>query len=183
MRFHKVDSLPSTDRARNLCYLIYDNWDDYSFKTSFYSVLYDSAGVGHKLGGIKILQKGMTSGRVPVPSQFDVLDQNWCSLGNTRDYYVTLMNVEQKTREDYLASIRDCAFDQSIWLAFRNEEGMRASLLRGASTMDVTTNFPRILNGDSRLTPYEFVFEFKAGDGDVKERCEFAVKPDSKPPL
>lgn len=180
MRFRRVDSHPSGDAGRSVCFLVNDNWDDFSFKTSFSSILFDAESVRHELGGVRILPKGWRGGRVPLPPRFDALDTEWCSLGGSREYYVTLSKIDETTRREYLMAIRDCVFDPNIWRAFREEEGMRSSLLRDVSIRDVETNFPRIL--DSRLTSYEFNFEFEAGDDGTKERCEFAVEPGSKPP-
>ena len=182
MRFRRVDTIPSSGTAKEACYLINDNWDDFSFKTSFDSVLMDSNGERHDLGGVKILKRGMTGGRVPVENSFDALDDNWCSLGASREYYVKLSKIDEELRNLYLASIRDCVFNPSIWQSFRDETGMRSSLLRDVSTRDVETNFPRILSGDSRLTPYNFEFEFVGSRNGQKEKCEFAVEPGSKPP-
>ncbi|MFT4121938.1 AAA family ATPase [Bradyrhizobium sp.] len=59
---------------------------------------------------------------------------------------------------------------------------MQTSLLRTVSRRDVLDSFPRILRGDSQLTPYEFVFKFSTGYSELPEQCEFAVRPDSRPP-
>jgi hypothetical protein len=67
-------------RRRKQAYLVYDNWDDYGFKTSFGAFLFDAHGRRHELGGVKILQKGMTGDKVPVPTQFEALDQTWMLL-------------------------------------------------------------------------------------------------------
>jgi hypothetical protein len=144
-------------------------------------VLFDEAGIRHELGGVRILKRGLTSGRVPLPTSFPNLDEEWCSLGMSREYYVTLSKMNPTFRTDYLRSIRDCVFDRSIWESFRDEPGMSKSLLRDVSMRDVLVNFLRILAGDARLTPYEFAFNFDAGS-EAKEKCEFSVAPESKPP-
>lgn len=59
---------------------------------------------------------------------------------------------------------------------------MQTSLLRTVSRRDVLDSFSRILRGDSQLTPYEFTFKFSTGSSDAIEHCEFAVRPDSRPP-
>jgi hypothetical protein len=84
MRFVRADYPPDNASYKNVCYLINDNWDDYRFKTSFSSILFDRHGQRHELGGIKILPKGWEKGRVPVPALFNELDKTWCSLGNAR---------------------------------------------------------------------------------------------------
>jgi len=182
MLFNRVDYPPDQDRShRQACFLVNDNWDDFTFKTSFSSVLFDEAGVRHELGGVRILKRGLTSGRVPLPTHFPELDEEWCSLGMSREYYVTLSELNPALRTDYLKSIRDCVYDRTIWESFRDEPGMSKSLLRDVSMRDVLINFPRILSGDARLTSYEFSFSFNAGS-ETKEKCDFSVAPESKPP-
>jgi ABC-type transport system involved in cytochrome c biogenesis ATPase subunit len=182
MRFDRVDYPPDKDRThQQTCFLVNDNWDDFTFKTSFSSLLFDESGVRHELGGVRILSRGLTSGRVPLPTHFNELNEDWCSLGMSREYYVILSQLSPVLRNNYLKSVRDCVFDRSIWEAFRDEPGMSKSLLRDVSMRDVLVNFPRILAGDARLTPYEFAFNFNAG-GETEEKCEFTVVPDSKPP-
>ncbi len=70
MNFTRVDFPPDQDRSHwRACFLVNDNWDDFSFKTSFSSVLFDDAGIRHDLGGVRILKRGLTSGRVPLPKR------------------------------------------------------------------------------------------------------------------
>jgi predicted ATPase len=182
MRFRRVDSYPGQNAVNRTCYLVNDNWDDFSFKTSFVSILVDSSGEKHDLGGVKILNRGMVGGRTPLENAFVELNEDWCSLGVSREYYIALSKLDEELSKEYLKAIRDCVADRSVWLSFRDERGMGISLLRGVSTRDVETNFPRILGGDARLTPYNFEFEFAASQDNKKEKCEFSVEPGSKPP-
>ncbi|RED25543.1 putative AbiEii toxin of type IV toxin-antitoxin system [Rhodopseudomonas thermotolerans] len=182
MRFRRVENFPGTSAHKGTCYLVNDNWDDFSFKTSFDSILLDAAGDRRDLGGVKILKRGMTGGRVPLDDRFSQLDDDWCSLGTSREYYIALSKLDEALRTEYLIAIRDCVANKDIWHSFRDEEGMKTSLLRSVSIRDVETNFPRILNGDTALTPYNFEFEFEAGANDAKETCRFSVEPGSKPP-
>lgn len=55
MIFHYVmdrKSIPST--AVDTVYLIYDNWDDYSFRTMFGVTVFDEEGKNHNLPRFKI---------------------------------------------------------------------------------------------------------------------------------
>ena len=182
MKFLSVDKPPRDSAAASeTCYLVNDRWDDFSFKTTFAAILFDVDGVRHELGGLRILSRGLKHGRVDLPTQFEELGENWCSLGYDRDYYLALSKVKHSTLSVYLKAIRDCVADPSIFEAFRNEEGMQASLLRSVSVQDVLLSFPRILRGDLQLTPYRFTYKFEDASGSV-ENCEFSVEPDSKPP-
>lgn len=168
--------------ASNTCYLIRNNWDDFGFKTMFEVVLFDGDASRIELGFIRIMEFDMPGGYVSVPSEFEMLDEKYCSLGNDRNYYMALAALPLNLRRNYLTAIRDCAFNQKIFDAFRTQLAMKSSLLREASPTDVRHSYPRILRGDSSLTPYRFSFLFQSTEKDGIERCAFEVRPDSRPP-
>jgi hypothetical protein len=108
----------------------------------------------------------MKKGRVRVPEEFPTLDEEYCSLGSDRDYYVRLSGIHGPIRDAFLNGIRDCVFNPKIWEEFKNEPAMTASLLRTVSAWDVamtasllrtvsawdvTFNFPRILAGNPEI--------------------------------
>lgn len=168
--------------ASNTCYLIRNNWDDFGFKTTFEVILVDREASHHKLGFIRIMEFDMRGGYVTVPSEFDTLDEKYCSLGRDRDYYVSLSALPLAVRRNYLKAVRDCAFTPEIFDTFRTQVAMKSSLLRDASPTDVRYNYPRILRGDSSLTPYRFSFDFQSNEAEGTKRCSFEVGPASRPP-
>jgi hypothetical protein len=83
MKFVRSDPDPSESRRiPSVCYLVKDNWDDFTFKTTFVAVLFDDDGIPHRLGGVKILKRGLESGRVPLPDRFTELDDQWVFPGH-----------------------------------------------------------------------------------------------------
>lgn len=170
------------EKKSDLCILTDDNWDDFSFKTTFVAMLFGKDGKRHDLGTIKIISKGMEWGRVNVPSEFSDLGSQFCSLGGDRDYYLKLSNIDNETRQTFLRGIRDCIFDQRIWEEFKNERAMADSLLRFVSIRDVVDNFPRILRGDAKLTPYAFQYHFQSEEDGIEATCSFEVEPRALPP-
>src|ERR1700730_8196178 len=106
MQFTRTDYQPDDSKGHSsVCYLINDNWDDFSFKTIFSVVLYDHEGARHDLGPVRILKRGLESGRVPLPALFTELDDEWCSLGTHRDYYLSLSKLKEPVKRDYLRAI------------------------------------------------------------------------------
>ena len=76
-----VRGRPPSD-ARSECFLIRDNWDDYTYKTQFYLVFVDEDGARHNIGQVKIGQFGMEDRRRPVVAEsFQTLDESLFSLG------------------------------------------------------------------------------------------------------
>ncbi len=44
------------------CFLVTDNWDDYSYKTAFSLIYLDGDGTRHDIGAVKIMQRNMRHG-------------------------------------------------------------------------------------------------------------------------
>ena len=76
-----------------VCYLKDDNWDDFGFKTLFELGVVTSEQVFHKIGHVKIMQRGLESGPVSIPDEFETLDETCCSLGQDQNYYEQLTTL------------------------------------------------------------------------------------------
>ena len=67
-----------------VCYLKDDNWDDFGFKTLFELGVVTSDSTFHKIGHVKVTQRGLESGRVRIPDEFDALDDASVRSGGIR---------------------------------------------------------------------------------------------------
>jgi predicted ATPase len=180
MRFIVASFPPRDNPQPNTCYLVEDNWDDFSFKTSF--VLHYSDGQGEltNIGIIKIMKKGQASGPVELPSRdFEFLDESYCSLGNTQSYYEEMYNILEPARNQILKSLRDCVLDSNIYNEFKTEQAMQSSLLRDVSNRNVEISFKNILKGDAESTPFYFRFQLKTAEN---YKIDVKVTPESNPP-
>ena len=176
------------DRARNIpssaepntCFLMIDNWNDYSFQTLFDLYYVDDKEEKH-IGSIKIMELGQTiEKRVELPeSPFESLDKNYCSLGQGQSYYEELMTLPDKVRTKILVALRDCVHNPKIFKKFQNEEAMKTSLLRSVRSKDIEKTFRNILLGNAALTEFHFQFILESS-----ENCKINVKviPHSTPP-
>ena len=137
----------------------------------FEVVLFDENAKRNNLGFVRIMEYNLTAGYVQLKNEFTELDENFCSLGNDRRYYVELAKLPMALRRHYLNDMRDCVAHPEIFDRFLQQPAMRTSLLRDASPTDVRHNYPRILHGDLSLTPYRFSFIFQTNGGGSIERC------------
>ena len=100
--FTVVRSMPNiATRTRRHVYLVLDNWDDWGkFRTMFTLYVVDADGATHEPGSVKIGEVGLQarSGREPIepgfraptlPQEFDGLEANHFSIGQTENYYET----------------------------------------------------------------------------------------------
>lgn len=181
--------VPSEGRC--LCILLYDNWNDYAYYTTFALKVFDEAGVKHEIGGVKIASAGMDNksigterkNSVVLPSSpFERLDSNYFSLGISEEYYGNLNQLSLGLKNAILVAIRDMAFDEAIWERFRSEDVTRVSLLRGTAENTVRGQYRRILAGGAVLTEFRFRFKVPTPvDGETYD-IEFRVDPESHEP-
>lgn len=122
--------------------LVKDNWDDYGYKTLFYATLYVSESESIELGGVKILryQYDTEPFTTKLRKRLVRLDAEFCSLGDSLDYYEHLNDIEPKIRDTYLRSMNDVVFDDKIRTRFETRPGFATSLLRSSSAAAALEN-------------------------------------------
>lgn len=167
------------------CVVLYDdNWDDYSFKTLFNAWLV----VPHQnepidLGHVKILDKRLSgSGRTHLPDEFDALDENYCSLGQTLEYYRILAGVSSDLRERYVMSLRDCAFYDDIRDAFQEHKGFRVSLLRNSEANKCLKEGKSYAERTAEAQDIVFRYRTELPGCRDKTEIDFSFYPDSPLP-
>lgn len=178
MLFRVVKNLPSVV-APNTCYLLEDDWDDYSFQTKFILFYYDATQAQKRIGPVKIMQLGQEKGRVKINQKFEALDNSYCSLGQEQSYYEEIRDLPEKIKSDILIALRDCIYDSNIYRNFKNDIAMRASLLRVLSYDQIFPLFKSILDNYAKPTPYHFSFWI---DENTENGINIVVKPFSNPP-
>lgn len=136
-----------------------DNWDDYGFKT-MYSASLRLESEEFKLGNVKILQRNQESGRPELSRIFESLDGDFCSIGQSIEYYEHLMELPQDLRHSYLVALRDAAYDPAIEEDFKRETGWDTSLLRFGEALNNLTAGRHLLHGNA-LSTDRMSFEFQ----------------------
>lgn len=192
VQFVRVGERWNTPSQGNcLCVLQYDNWNDYGYYTTYNLKVFDEKGEKHEIGGIRIASVGMTTdyegderkNSVVLPdSPFEKLGSEYFSLGISEEYYGNLKRLSDSFRMAILVSLRDMAYDESIWQKYHEEDVARVSLLRGISENTVKDQFRRIARGGAVLT--EFCFRFAVPTPAIEKSYEihFMVDPSSPEP-
>jgi len=165
---------------------VYDNWDDYGYKTTFELVVFDSKGTRVDFGLVKIIQKGMSHGPVALPDEpFEYLGEHYCSLGQEQNYYELFAALDWQFREALLTGLRDCVYDLTIFEEFRTEPAMNTSLMRSIDERTIRRIFRGALAGSVSLSAFIFSYRFPQPDGSHAGRppaLKFSVIPGSTPP-
>ncbi|MBO9706699.1 MAG: AAA family ATPase [Caulobacter sp.] len=104
--------------------------EDNGFRTTFRLFRVDSRGELNPVGTVKIIRKGMMTGRPSLNSSFDELGPNYASLGAELDYYRNLKDIAGAEARDVLKALGDIATDPARRHRFAEDPGYEASLLR-----------------------------------------------------
>ncbi|WP_368607615.1 AAA family ATPase [Pseudomonas fulva] len=172
------------DPTNNTMYFRPSNWDDYSFKTSFEATLYDSRGVKHDLGAVKIGYKDQPTGWSldALPRNFTKLPDTWFSLGQDAQYYRALKeSLDQESRFNILQALRDVVISDSFLEYAQNEKVFNNSLMRGVSLATIYGQFRRLAHGQAELTEFDFKYIDPGDDRNAQIKLDFEVLPLSKP--
>lgn len=160
-----------------------NNWDDYSFKTTFHATLYDDACNEYDLGEVKIgyasQPHGWTAGT--LPDTFSALGEGYFSLGQSVEYYSKLRNVPGPLRNEYLVGMRDVVFDPTNLTLAKEQQVFRDSLLRGINFSTISEQFKRVLEGGALLTRFHFGFRTEATHDRASFDLSFHVIPNVTP--
>lgn len=185
IKFQKLarrDYLPA--QSRNTAYLQPDNWDDFGYKTLFTLTVFDQQGNKLEIGSIKIGFISQSSGwtEEQIAQQFDVLPDNFFSLGQDADYYQNLINsLHDDMAVDILNALGDVVYNQDRLAMAENEGVFNTSLMRTVNRSTIEQQFRRILRHEAALTNYDFFYEKAPNERYSGIKVEFQVKPNMKP--
>lgn len=173
--------------AKSKGYLLWDNWNDYSFYTLFGLIYVDENSQSHSIGSVKIAyfgqEVGSSSKRLSIGDTFNILDDDHFSLGQDDSYYAALNDLGDDVRDAILKGLRDIAKDATLYEKAINEDVTKVSLLRYISPSSVTGVYRRLALGHAPLTSYSFTFSAPPIKGSTPSMTlSFEVEPDSSPP-
>lgn len=154
LTFKKDSSKWGTGSERNVAYLWVNNWDDYSFKTTFQLTLIDSEGISHKIGDLKIGYIGQAKGWTAesMQDEFESLPVSFFSLGQSTEYYSALRALPGEYRENILLALRDVVRVQDALTLATEEDVFQTSVLRSVNYASISEQFKRIIDGGAVRT-------------------------------
>lgn len=160
-----------------------DGWDDFGFKT-LYSLYYVEREEGKYhddvklIGNVKILMSGQAiSGSSILTEDFESLDDAFCSVGQSLDYYERLAELGPERRDAVLEGLRDLVRFPELGMKFEGQEGWRSSLFRDFSPQDEFIVLARsLLTGDYTNVPAkDLKFSFQVAGWENAVDFDFTV--------
>jgi predicted ATPase len=171
--------------AKSRAYLVWDNWNDYSFYTLFHLIYVDDNSTTHDIGAVKIGCCAQKEGerKFSTTDSFETLEPDFFSLGQSDEYYEALNNLGTEIRDEILSALRDIAKFPEIYEKAIQENVTKISLFRTISQTSVTGQFRRIASGGAKLTEYSFKFVSPKIKGSSSAmELAFHVEPEVFPP-
>lgn len=173
--------------SANQVTLQFDDWDDwFEFSTLFQLAYCDPEGLWHRIGAVKIGQFNMVpKQRSPeIPTDFDMLDERFFSLGQDVSYYERLNNLGEEIRDKILSGLNDIALDSELYEKAIEERVTKISLFRSVTPSSIKGQFRRLAQGIVELSHFEFVYTAPVNKGSIYPplTVTFKVRPESNPP-
>jgi predicted ATPase len=188
IRFVVTDRFVTISKSiKNVVILTWDQWNDYSYYTTFGIYFIDNFGNRLEIGSVRIAYHGQQTGSdqkgLKINDDFEQLEERYFSLGTDDTYYENLKSLGEELREQILISLNDIAFNSDIYERAIREEVTLNSLFRDISFDTATIQYRRIAKGGARLTNYNFTYYFpQTIVSMVPEKIDFNVLAEHNPP-
>lgn len=161
-------------------YLVPDDWDDwFEYEVSFY--LYIKEKNVTDVGRVKIVEKNQSVRKTMLPSEFELLENNFVSIGFNEEYYEYLKQTEY--REKILKSLNDIAYNLKLYDEVKDFNVTKIALMREYSQAQLKGQVHRMALGGAKLTDYNFTYIFPSINPLTNEKVEmlFEVERTKKP--
>lgn len=159
IRVVPVKSKNKMNEKEVFIYLLRDDWNDFSFQTLYHLFLsghYAKNGEPLRFGEVKILRKGQTKedGIQLECGDYLALGDDFCSLGQSLDYYERIASLNAKHKKLILEKLNDVIFKPEIKTEFQSEDGWGVSLMRGMDDNDdIFMLSPHLISQDYSSIP------------------------------
>lgn len=111
--------------------LVHNNWDDFHIRSS-YTLFYYSNGneVPIDIGNVKIIFQDELITNEHIPNSFNILSDDFCSLGQEAEYYFELKKALGNRLNSILFALKDAAFYPDIQDKYERNSNFTNSLIR-----------------------------------------------------
>ncbi len=138
------------------------SWDDFGSRTLLTLRYYaDESSYGVQIGNVKITSTENNRTWDTLAQKFIVLDQSYCSLGQSRSYYMRLKERFPNSFQSILLALRDAAIFPRIADIFENTSTFRNSLIRENEAEQLLRTIRFELQNDDLNQYFKFNYSFK----------------------
>jgi AAA15 family ATPase/GTPase len=158
----RISSHTAPDATPSFVLAFNKGWNDFGVRSEFSLFYYNQNSQGVFIGGTKIIRndEGVNTAEV-LPDTFTILTEDFCSLGQSFDYYTNLRQQLKKDFESVLYALRDAAFFPEIQERFENFGNFKSSLIRNDSAERLLRELKYRLYGYDLSNLYKFTYSFQ----------------------
>lgn len=163
--------------------LVSDNWNDFGYFTLFNLVIFINRYEEEEIGNIKILQKN--SDNTVLPSDFTQLNETFCSLGQSLEFYENIKKHFPTNFIEILNALNDISINEQIAEKFQYVDGYTRSLFRFSSAEKAFKEAKMLLfeNRKSINEDLAFNYSIKLQGANSEHNVTFDFKSQEKLPF
>lgn len=154
-------------------YLESNNWDDYGSKTTFKLFYYTGIYNYVSFGELKITNGINDKTLGVIDEKFTSLNDTFCSLGQSEDYYIKLQKNFKQKMESILFALKDSAYFVSINDKFSSNSIYKYSLIRYDEIEQLSRNVKFLLEGINIDNKYKFTYSFIPNYSETPVKIDF----------
>lgn len=187
---------PKKYTYKNTLVIGHDNWNDFGYCTNYRVYYCDQNGTVHEVGWLKIYNQKMDeesedesenkwkkysiSSYLKNNTYIEELSENFCSLGQSLEFYRTLKKILPKSYKEILSRLRDIATNPAIKEQFKDCRGVRDSLLRETSAVKAFDEANEVINDIYAKHNMSFKYSFRPQYSNNKSELEFNFTKDNE---
>ena len=144
-----------------------DSWDDFGVRSLFRLFYYPDESETLQLGKVKIITR-TKEGEEPrvitkyyLSDSFTELDNDFCSLGQSSEYYQTIKRTFPDSYRSVLWALKDCAIFTDIEDQFEQDYSFKRSLLRENEAERLLRDAKFIVEGIEVQNREHFTYHFQ----------------------
>lgn len=144
------------------CFVLTFNysWNDYSYRTR-YNLYYVNNGSTSLIGEVKIMKLACEDTSTVLPSSFYSLGSDFCSLGQSEEYYRKMSDKLGNSVYVYLNKLCDAALYSHIQRDFEKSSVFVSSLIRSNESERALRLGRFIIYGRDVSSAFSFVYNYK----------------------
>lgn len=170
---------PSLDEIKDPHFTLqFRNWDDYTRKTCFY-LNYYGIDTYKYIGLVKIGHKEEKETLKLLKSNFLELDEDFFSLGQSNQFYQTLLKTIGKNLfNEYLEAMNDMAFLDAVRDRYEFNSNFRVSLLRTSEAEKAFNEAKKVLYGIKIIRDFNFIYKSTLENAETEHEVNFNFSED-----
>lgn len=162
--------------------LVYNNWDDFDYQTTFSLFYYEDPQNCRYIGNTKITDGRSLNISGMFQSNIKQLDKKFCSLGQNQDYYKKLHLYLKQNFDSVLFALRDASLFHKIQNEFEKTDAFTTSLIRDDEAERMLRLSKHIANGRDLKHRYNFTYQFTPPFSETAIPVQFNFSPKNEIP-